>query len=241
MDASHLQELIDLEENYWWHVAKRRLVTSILTRRFPAPGIVVEGGIGSARNLVEFQQLGYDVYGLDVMPESVSYAQSRGLEHVFVHDLQQPWPVPTGSAAAVILLDVLEHIEDPVTVLRHAAKSLRPGGGIIFTVPAYPWLYGDWDRQLGHYRRYTPTLMREHVAAAGLQIERLGYWNAFTLPAALAVRFYQKLVPAPRTTEFPRVSSTFNQLLLGAAAVERPCARLGLVPCGLSLLGVVHP
>jgi SAM-dependent methyltransferase len=241
MDANHLRELLDLEEDYWWHVAKRRLVTSILTSRFPPPGRVVEGGIGSSRNLIEFERLGYEGYGLDVMPEAVSYAHSRGLSHVWEHDLQEPWPVPARSARAVVMLDVLEHVADPVTVLRHAAATLGDAGGMIVTVPAYPWLYGDWDRQLGHHRRYTSQAMRQQVRDAGLNMERLGYWNIFTLPAALALRLYQKVVHANRTTEFPRVSPMMNRMLLSAAAMERPCARLGWMPCGLSLVGIITP
>ena len=239
MDASHLQELIELEDNYWWHIAKRQLVTSMLERYFPPPGSVVEGGIGSSRNLLEFARLGYEVYGLDVMQEAVDYAHDRELPYVWNHDLQEPWPVDPGSAKAVVLLDVLEHVADPVLVLRHAHQALSADGGVIFTVPAYPWLFSDWDRQLGHYRRYTIRELRTHAAEAGFRVACVGHWNAFTLPAAMAVRLYQRVVPGQRNTEFPRVSPMVNRLLLSAAAVERPCARLGLVPCGLSLVGAL--
>ena len=58
MDPSHLQELVTLEDSYWWHVAKRQLVTRLLQRYCPPPGRLVEGGIGSGRNLVEFSELG---------------------------------------------------------------------------------------------------------------------------------------------------------------------------------------
>ena len=49
MDPSHLQELVELEDNYWWHVAKRQLVTRLLLKHCPPPGRLVEGGIGSGR------------------------------------------------------------------------------------------------------------------------------------------------------------------------------------------------
>ena len=45
MDPSHLQELVTLEDSYWWHVAKRQLVISLLEKYCPAPGRLVEGGI----------------------------------------------------------------------------------------------------------------------------------------------------------------------------------------------------
>ena len=68
MDPSHLTQLVQLEDNYWWHVAKRKLVLRLLNRFAPAPGRLVEGGIGSGRNLVEFDKQGYNVTGFDLMP-----------------------------------------------------------------------------------------------------------------------------------------------------------------------------
>ncbi len=47
MEAAHLTELIELEDSYWWHVAKRRLVVELLRRYAPPAGLLVEGGVGS--------------------------------------------------------------------------------------------------------------------------------------------------------------------------------------------------
>ncbi len=240
MDPSHLGELIDLEDNYWWHVAKRELVTSIVTREFPAPARLVEGGIGSARNLVEFQKLGYDVIGFDLMPESVEHARQRGLDQVSVHDLGQPWPLEDNSLDVALMLDVLEHVQDPVLVMKHAARALRPGGGIVFTVPCYPWLYSDWDKSLGHFRRYTQKEMRSQASAAGLNVQFMSHWNGFTLPAALAVRGYEKLFPRDKKPEFPRVSPLVNRALMSMAKLERGWMRAMSMPAGLSLVGVLR-
>ena len=79
MQASHLQQLVDLEDSYWWHVAKRQLVRNLLQKYAPAPGKLVEGGIGSGRNLLEFREMGYDVSGFDLMPESVEHVRGRGI------------------------------------------------------------------------------------------------------------------------------------------------------------------
>ncbi|MFH1302538.1 MAG: methyltransferase domain-containing protein, partial [Planctomycetota bacterium] len=156
-----MTELIDLEENYWWHVAKRKLVTEILTNEFPTPGLIIEGGIGSARNLLEFSRLGYEVTGFDLMEDAVEHGRSRGLNNLHVHELSQPWPVTPASAKAVLLLDVMEHMEDPVQLLKNAAETLTDDGGIIITVTAYPMLYSDWDRTLGHFCRYTISNFRQ--------------------------------------------------------------------------------
>jgi len=241
MDPQHLDELIDVEDSYWWHVAKRLMVTEIVQSRCPAPDRIVEGGIGSCRNLLELQRLGYEVYGFDVMSAAVDRGKELGLAHVQLHDLGQPWPLEDHSMGCVVLLDVLEHMADLVTVLTHARQVLRPGGAIVLTVPANPWLYGDWDKRLGHYRRYTASELRTHATAAGLTVDWLTHWNAFTFPAAIAVRGYQRCFPRCRTTEFPRVNRRVNQILLSMSRWERWWIRRGSVPFGLSLVGVLVP
>jgi SAM-dependent methyltransferase len=237
MQVAHLEELAELEDSYWWHIAKRQLALELLDEYAAAPGRLVEGGIGSGRNLLAFRERGYDVTGLDIMPEAVSRASQRGLS-IAQHDLSEPWPFAESSLRAVVLLDVLEHIADPIAVLRNVRRVLSPGGAAIITVPAYQWLYSDWDAALGHYRRYTRQMLRSQAEQAGMKIRRLSHWNGFTLPAAMAVRGYQRLRPAQRAAEFPRVSRLTNAFLLGCAAGERALLHLLPVPCGLSIVGV---
>jgi SAM-dependent methyltransferase len=241
MDPNHLDELIDLEDTYWWHVAKRKLVASLLKKHFPPPGRVVEGGVGSARNLLEFRKLGYEASGFDILPASVQRAREKGL-HAEVHDLGQPWPTKPGTVQAVVLLDVIEHLADPVQVLDNARQTLGQGGGVVVTVPAYPWLFGDWDERLGHFRRYTNRMLQEHAEQAGLRVKWLQHWNAFSLPPAILVRSYQRVFPRHRGAEFPRVSPLMNQTLLTLATLERWIMSRRLpVPFGLSLVGVLTP
>lgn len=240
MKPDHLRELAELENTYWWHVAKRQLITKLLSRFAPPPGLLVEGGIGSSRNLLEFSQLGYDVSGFDVMPEAVELGRQKGLSRTAVHDLEQPWPVEANSLRAVVLLDVIEHVAHPVTVLSHVKSSLRPDGSVIITVPAYQWMFSEWDRLLGHYRRYSPSMLRQQASAAGLKVTWMTHWNSFTFPAAVATRCWERMFSSRRTADFPRVSPRVNDLLLGAARLERRLLLKVGVPFGLSVVGVLQ-
>ena len=239
MDQKHLQELINVERTYWWHVAKRELVSELLAKHFPPPGRLVEGGVGGGANLARYRELGYDVSGFDLMPQAVAHCQALGIADVRVHDLADPWPVERGPANAVVLLDVIEHVPDPILVLRNAAESLAPDGGILVTVPAVPALMGPWDRMLGHYRRYSGRLLESHARAAGLRVAWLSHWNSFTLPAACAVRLFEKLGGRARTAEFPRVSPALNALLIAMARAERRVISTSRLLSGLSMVGVL--
>jgi len=239
MDPAHLKELIRLEDDYWWHVAKRELVCAIVERTFPSPARLVEGGIGSGRNLLTFREMGYDVVGMDISETAVRHVKECGIPEVHQHDLGQPWPMAEASMDVVVLLDVLEHIENPVEALAHAGRSLRPGGGIVITVPAYPSLYGEWDRRLGHFRRYTAKALRIQAAEAGLSVRSLTHWNSIALPPAIVSRGLDRVFRRHRETVFPPVSRPVNLLLKRSARAERWLLFRTGIPLGLSLVGVL--
>lgn len=241
MDPRHLDELIQREPSYWWHVSKRRLLLQLARKWFPPPGRLIEGGIGAGGNLRAMAGEGYEVSGLDVSEASVDYVRSGGLEDVRVRDLQEPWPYPDRSARLVVLLDVLEHLISPVRALSETARVLRPDGGAIVMVPAVPWLMGPWDRMLGHHRRYTRRMLGEQASAAGLRVLWCSSWNSFSLPPAIALRTVEKLRNRSRSAEFPEVAPWLNATLLRLADAERSWMRLAPVPMGLSLVGVLAP
>jgi len=54
----------------------------------------------------------------------------------------------------IVCLNVLEHIRDDESALRRMRTLLAPKGRLVLLVPQYPALYGAYDRELGHFRRY---------------------------------------------------------------------------------------
>ncbi len=70
------------------------------------------------------------------------------------------------------------HIDDDVRALQSIATMLRPGGRAVVLVPALRALYGSLDRELGHYRRYSPQALADLVRQGGFHAHRLFYFNA---------------------------------------------------------------
>ena len=92
-------------------------------------------------------------------------------------------PLPPDTYDAMVLLNVLEHIEDDVAATKHIARMLRPGGVAVIEVPAGPELFDDYDRQLQHFRRYTLPGICGVIERAGLVVERRNYLGALIYPA----------------------------------------------------------
>lgn len=134
---------------------------------------------------------------------------------------------------AVVAMNVLEHIEDDAQALRDLAAVTVPGGRIVLWVPAYMQLYGEFDRKVGHFRRYTPATIRDAVARAGLGVRHvrpinflggIAWWIAVRRggagsPDARLVWLYDNVVvPTSRTVERV-VRPPFGQSILCVADV----------------------
>jgi len=84
----------------------------------------------------------------------------------------------------VLYIDVLEHIEDDRGELERVAGLLRPGGHVVVVAPAHQWLYTDFDRKIGHFRRYNRTML-EAIVPTGLEIRRMRYLDSVGMLASL--------------------------------------------------------
>jgi len=103
------------EPGYWRDV----------TRHFPSGARLLDVGCGGA-------WLGdhFDNYtGIDVSPEAVEAARSRGRQVLLVNG-DEPLPFDEGNFDGVVLKDVLEHVAEPVALVREVRRVLRTGGRV---------------------------------------------------------------------------------------------------------------
>jgi len=125
----------------------------------PKGGSVLEIGCGSGLMLAAFSQRGWKAVGIERNEEVV--ARVRPGPGVEITTL----PVEELPAEArfdlILMFHVLEHIGDPVRLLRECAKRLAPGGRVVVNVPNFGswqarfagtnWLHLDIPRHLVHY------------------------------------------------------------------------------------------
>ncbi|HEY2725117.1 MAG TPA: methyltransferase domain-containing protein [Pseudonocardiaceae bacterium] len=172
----------------------------------------------------------------DVDPEAVALMRKRftGRPEVQVRQLDVEQGLELDEPVdTVVTINTLEHIEDDAQTLRSLARLVVPGGTIVAWVPGYQQLYGDFDRKVGHVRRYTPATLTASFRAAGLTptvvrpVNLLGgiaWWAAVRRggtgsPDPRLVAIYDRvLVPATRAIE-RLVRIPFGQSVLGVAQV----------------------
>jgi SAM-dependent methyltransferase len=135
---------------------------------------------------------------------------------------------------SVVLINVLEHIDDDADALAELRKVLKPGGRLCVFVPAFEGLYSDFDRRIGHRRRYRRSRLVSTFDRAGLGVIEARYVNTVGALAwwlfsrqlgqvptqRWSVRLYDKVaVPVIRRLEEDR-APRFGQSLLCIG--ERP-------------------
>ena len=88
---------------------------------------------------------------------------------------------------SAVLINVLEHIPDDDGALSDLAATLKPGGRLILWVPAFQLLYSDFDRKIGHHRRYRKGELRAQLTRAGYEVAEIRYVNSVGALAWLVV------------------------------------------------------
>ena len=78
----------------------------------------------------------------------------------------------------IIYYDVLEHIENDLNETKEAKKKLTKNGYLIFSVPAYQSFYSDFDKSVGHFKRYNKQDFVKLEKKTGLKIEKLAYYDS---------------------------------------------------------------
>ncbi|HUF70517.1 MAG TPA: class I SAM-dependent methyltransferase [Longimicrobiales bacterium] len=243
MRQDHVAGHDDLEEQYWWFVARRRIIGDLVRRRLAQRGSPVarprllEIGCATVGMLKEFASLG-DVVGIDASEFMVARARAKTGVDVRLGRLPDDLPVESGSWDVIALLDVLEHIERDEAALQVVRRLLRPGGMLILTVPALQFLWTGHDVVNEHWRRYDRDGLQRLLRRAGLEVEKLSYFNSFLFPPIAAVRLWNRLRPRPPRPDMRREAPWLNRVLTAAFSAERYWLRWGRFPVGVSLLAV---
>ena len=246
MDDDRIRELTEVDPRHFWFRAKQKYLSLLI--RTPA-ATILDVGCGGGGNMAPFIEQGCTVFGVDRSDAAVAACKAGGYT-AFRADVETgelpELPAPVDYITA---MDFLEHVAQPEEVLCKLRAVATPRTRLIATVPAWPWLFSDWDRAMGHVRRYRRREFCRILARGGWRVLRSTYVHAVPLmPAILSRKLLGPLVrkfrgrATPDGGRFYQPPRMLDSMLYHLYLPEILCFRLGLrLLLGLSVLAVAVP
>src|SRR4051812_17616355 len=237
------EELAELEGRHWWFASRTRLIAWALHHYFPEARTFFEAGCGDG---VVLEALGRSMpsmhrSGGELLARGLAVA-GRRLGDVALYQVDATRLPFADEFDVVGAFDVIEHIDDDEGALRSFHRALRPGGGLLLTVPQHPWLWTEADAYGGHKRRYTRRDLAAKLARTGFEPKRITSYVSLLLPLMVVsrARTMAPSTPSEALSELRR-SERWGPMLARIMTAERALVRAGVsLPVGGSLLAVAR-
>ena len=205
------------------------------------PAGVEMAEIGCGHGLLQRQvedQYGREVVGFDLNEYALKQNVSRR-SPVICYDIYKADASLRSRFGIIFLFDVLEHITDEDGFLQALLFHLADKGKLVLNVPAGQWAYSEYDRAVGHVRRYSIATMRATAERSGLRIREWTYWGLPLLPT-LVVR---KLWIMGKQDKHEIISSGFDSRSTAINNVLGLISRCEVIPqkvSGTSLMAILE-
>lgn len=223
---------------------RRRLALRLIERR-GVPERLLDVGCGNGEFLATAAARwpGAELRGLELSEAAVAEARRKvPSARVRACDLLAdgaPEGDEAGWATHAVCSEVLEHVDDPVALLRSARQWMSPGCRLVVTVPGGPM--SAFDRHIGHRRHFSPEDLRDVMSAAEFKVTlvQAAGFPFFNLYRGLVILRGESLIADARSG----AEDTPSGLVVRAGmAAFRPLLHLNLPrsPLGWQTVGVAR-
>ena len=240
MERAVFDRMAELDQDHWWFLARRRILKALIRRvvRPPEKAKILEVGCGTGHNLAMLKSFGsLEASELDRCARAVASKRlPRKVKSAKLPDLSM---FKRNGYDMIALLDVLEHVPDDLASLRAIHMRLKPGGALLLTVPANPWMWSAHDAAHHHFRRYTKAKLEELFLRSGLEVQLLSYFNSLLFPLVAAARVVGKLT-GKESADDRLPSAPVNAVLDRVFGFEKNLIGRIPMPFGVSLVAVVR-
>jgi 2-polyprenyl-3-methyl-5-hydroxy-6-metoxy-1,4-benzoquinol methylase len=178
------------EDHFWlqWRLEIIKRFNDYLPNK---NGRILEIGCGNGVVLNQLSKLGYKVDGCDLNEYALKMIKNHD-GRVLLYNIFDKNPDLVGKYDCVILMDVVEHIIDDKLFLKSASEYLVDGGSILINVPAGSYLYGPYDKEVGHVRRYSKKQIDLLLNELGVVDIQSKYWALLLVPFAILRKIIHK-------------------------------------------------
>lgn len=178
-------DLSSKESQGIWADFRAKLIGELLEKY--GVRVIWEVGAGHGNVAIPLQSMGVTTIPIEPLYSGAYILASRDF-FVFGSTLEQ-LELPDSSLMAVGIFDVLEHLKNPNELLDEVYRVLAPGGILILSVPAYKWLYSNFDIEVGHFTRYSRKVLKNTLEKSQFnQIEVRNLFLSLIIPAFILRR-----------------------------------------------------
>ena len=199
MKHEEYERMYRFEDRYWWFIARRHLILTLLGQHYPATGglQILDIGCGTGAMLDNLAPYGA-VVGADFSPEALQFCTARGVHASLSRADVRRLPFADSVFDVVTAMDIIEHIDDDKAAASEIFRVLKPGGRLLVSVPAFQSLWSEHDEALHHYRRYTSPRLKDLFQRVGLSVDKISYTVTSLFPPIWAYRQMSNLLPKRR-------------------------------------------
>jgi SAM-dependent methyltransferase len=237
MQPSEIDKMHRLEENHWWFQGKKLLVEHFVVSAGIIGGKFLDIGCGTGMFLKILATYG-SVFGVDVSAQALAYCRDKVAAELTLAAGDQ-LPFPDDSFSFVSLLDIIEHADDDLAVLKEAYRVCIPGGAVLVTVPAFRLLWSNHDVAHHHKRRYRLPELKRIGTEAGFIVERITYTNFFIFLPVLIKRTMLSTKHNGLESDLAETPALLNRMLLSLYRLEVFYLGKANFPWGVSLLMLI--
>ena len=240
MERQAFDRMAELDATHWWYVARRRILANLIEREvhLPAHATILEIGCGTGHNLQMLARYGA-LEAVELDDAARALASKRLGQPVRAGKLPDLANEMDKTFDLVTLLDVLEHIPDDREALAAIVRLITPGGKLLLTVPANPWMWSAHDTVHHHFRRYRKREIAALSREVGLEIELLSHFNSLLYVPIAAVRLIGQL-RGKGVSDDRMPPSAVNRLLTAVFGFESWAVGRIPFPVGVSLVAVLR-
>lgn len=238
--STYFSDLAGLEKTNFWFQSRNSLILWALKKYFPALSSMMEVGCGTGFVLSGVSKAfpSAQLVGSEIFVAGLHYASQRIPRAEFVQ--MDARHIPYESEFGVIgAFDVIEHIKEDMSVLQSMFNAIKPGGGLIVTVPQHQWLWSAADNYACHERRYSSADLHAKLQETGFEIIRSTSFVSLLLPVMMFSRMRSSIEKEFDALGELRINPAINWALKSVMSIERVFIQLGIsIPFGGSRLVV---